>query len=375
MITQCYDMVILGAGVAGLGLARSLSTHRLRVMVISYKKAGEASPRAAGILDPFLEIKSPSHPLLSLNLKAFEEFSNFARQIQEDSGRDPGYRKLGMIYYGFSPFEKTELTRRFTWQKRTPIQVQKISADLLQIKEPASNFENVSALFYPSFGRVLARDFMQALRKSCEKKGVHILEAFQEPHWIKAGNQIKSVIANGRRWTFRSCVDARGSWAGQFAPTIRKPIEPVRGQILIVRLKKTKIQHILHTLTGGYVVPWHDNLYLIGSTIERAGFRPQVTGKGIQDIFKEVTRLVPNIQEGQILQKWAGLRPSSEDGLPLIGSTSIKNLYLCAGLYRSGILLGGYVGKLLANGLLTGRMPSELNPFSPLRLLSSRAVL
>jgi D-amino-acid dehydrogenase len=62
---------------------------------------------------------------------------------------------------------------------------------------------------------------------------------------------------------------------------------------------------------------------------------------------------------------WSGLRPFAEGGRCLIGPTRIKGLFLATGYYRSGILIGPIVGKLLAEGIASGKFSPLLKPFFP----------
>ncbi len=61
----------------------------------------------------------------------------------------------------------------------------------------------------------------------------------------------------------------------------------------------------------------------------------------------------------RIHDAWAGLRPGSPDGLPMLGATSLKGYYAATGHYRDGIMLAP-VTALVMTQLLTGKKP-ELN--------------
>ena len=64
---------------------------------------------------------------------------------------------------------------------------------------------------------------------------------------------------------------------------------------------------------------------------------------------------------------WAGLRPGSPDGLPILGATSLPGYYAATGHYRDGILLAPITAQLMTQ-LLTGCTTDfDLTPFSPLR--------
>jgi hypothetical protein len=62
---------------------------------------------------------------------------------------------------------------------------------------------------------------------------------------------------------------------------------------------------------------------------------------------------------------WSGLRPDTEDHLPLLGEIpSVRRLVLATGHFRSGILLAPITGEAIAELLATGSSTVDLAPFS-----------
>jgi glycine oxidase len=75
---------------------------------------------------------------------------------------------------------------------------------------------------------------------------------------------------------------------------------------------------------------------------------------------------MPTLAEAELLAHWAGLRPQSSDGRPLMGRhPSVANLYLASGHFRNGILLAPATAELVAAGVLGGA-PDQLGlAFAP----------
>jgi len=69
----------------------------------------------------------------------------------------------------------------------------------------------------------------------------------------------------------------------------------------------------------------------------------------------------------RVAESWAGLRPGTPDGLPIIGPGAAPGLFHATGLYRSGILLGPLVGEAAARLALGAAPDVDLAPFSPAR--------
>jgi len=100
---------------------------------------------------------------------------------------------------------------------------------------------------------------------------------------------------------------------------------------------------------------------LVGATVEAPGFRHEVrrnaTVAGTLQLLNAACQLLPDLKDAPILDQWAGLRPGTPDGLPILGSTPIKNLYVATGHYRNGILLAPITAKLMTDCILNGVEP------------------
>ena len=70
------------------------------------------------------------------------------------------------------------------------------------------------------------------------------------------------------------------------------------------------------------------------------------------------------------VEAWAGLRPATPDGLPLIGALpGLDGIYLATGHGMLGVTLAPATANLLAPLVLEGHAAPELTPFHPARRL------
>ncbi len=107
---------------------------------------------------------------------------------------------------------------------------------------------------------------------------------------------------------------------------------------------------------------------VIGATIENVGFDKTIHPVNIARLHAAAAELLPPLATAPQLQTWAGLRPATSDGLPLLGPLANQPHHLLAtGHFRDGILLAPATAHLIAQ-LLTNEPPSiNLTPFSPTR--------
>ena len=107
---------------------------------------------------------------------------------------------------------------------------------------------------------------------------------------------------------------------------------------------------------------------IIGATIEDAGFDTTVHPADIASLQAKAAALLPPLASAAVLESWAGLRPATPDGLPLLGPLRGEPRHLlAAGHYRNGILLAPATARVLAD-LATGVAPAlDVTAFSPAR--------
>ncbi|HEV2084170.1 MAG TPA: FAD-dependent oxidoreductase, partial [Gemmatimonadales bacterium] len=94
--------------------------------------------------------------------------------------------------------------------------------------------------------------------------------------------------------------------------------------------------------------------------------QPEVTPDGIARIFAATMALCPGLVRGKLRRTWAGLRPVTPDGLPIIGpEPRLPGLWYATGHGRNGILMAGITGVLVRQ-LLDGQQPlKDLRVLSP----------
>ena len=367
---QKYDAIILGSGIAGLGAAYALVRRGKKVLIISSKipLKGESTPASAGILDPFLESASPKHPFFKLKKKAFLKLPRQFREIERESGIKTGYAQTGMFFTALNLAEEQKLKSRLAMHKPAGIPVKWIGRVQALRYWPYLGENIRGVLFYPTLGRVFPAQFQHALSRIVRRRGATILGIKGRVSLLVEKRQASGVIIDKKKINALSVINAGGSWADQMRfSKLRFPIFPVRGQILLVRGNTKKLKTVAHSAGGIYIVPWAPGTCLLGSTVERVGFKASVQASVLKSIHREAAEMIPALKGCKPIKNWAGLRPCSKDHLPLLGKTAIRGYYMASSYYRSGIVISLYAGELLADGIFGKGFSKELEPFSPLR--------
>ena len=117
------------------------------------------------------------------------------------------------------------------------------------------------------------------------------------------------------------------------------------------------------------MVPWDDSRVVVGATRETgSGFEPRPTVQGVQKVLEEAVRVAPGLAGAEIREIRVGLRPYTIDGAPVLGSVpGVDGVLLATGHGPSGLQLGPYSGKLVADLAMGLAAKMDLQPFSVAR--------
>jgi glycine/D-amino acid oxidase-like deaminating enzyme len=113
---------------------------------------------------------------------------------------------------------------------------------------------------------------------------------------------------------------------------------------------------------------------LLGSTMERSGFECHVTNEGLAQIFRGAARHLPALMHAAVLRTWAGLRPTTPDGRPIVGGDpEIDHLWYATGHGRNGVLLAALTGEVIGDLVSAGKTSVDLTGWDPNRLSTAEA--
>ena len=363
------EVVIIGGGVIGLTIARALSVRGVRdICLIERSRLGaEASFAAAGMLLPQVEAATKGD-LFTLACQSRDSYASFAAALHDETGIDVELDTTGTLYLALNDDDQVEIEKGYYFQSRAGLAVDLLTATAARDLEPCISNETRGALLFPKDIQVENRRLLNALANSINNRGVITITETNVDSLIIDRNRLTGVQTSRGTISCSTVVVAAGTWSGHIKHT-HAPIEPVRGQMVCLEAKPHLTRHIIFSRRG-YLVPRHDGRLLAGSTSEQAGFAKCVTAGGISTILRNAHEISPAISNLPIVDTWAGLRPRSPDGLPVLGPcVEIDGLFYATGHYRNGILLAPITGELISEAIVEGVTSPLLAPFSPERFL------
>jgi glycine oxidase len=366
------DVIIIGAGVIGLTIARALRQRGVReVMLIERGRPGaEASWAAGGILAPQVDADH-SDDLFRLACASRDLYPAFAAALNEETGIDVELDRSGTLCLGFTPRDEGELRRRYEWQASEGLQVEWLSGHEARRLEPCLSRNVACALRLPNDFQVENRHLVRALVSANERLGVRLVTDCAVSALMIEDEKVRGVETSSGFVAAPIVVVAAGAWSslidspGLSLPSIQ--VEPVRGQMLCFEARPQITRHVIYT-SRGYLVPRRDGRLLAGSTVEHVGFDKQVTDDGIKAIRAMALEIAGAIAGLTLVDSWAGFRPRAKDELPVLGPREeAAGLFYATGHYRNGILLAPITGEVIAGAIVRDVVPADLSAFSPNR--------
>ncbi|HTK55414.1 MAG TPA: glycine oxidase ThiO [Gemmatimonadales bacterium] len=345
---------MIGGGAVGAACARELAARGRQVLVLDRgTEEGQAWRAAAGMLAAQTD-GGADDPLYELGLAGRELIYALAPELEEATGIKLELRQDGIAKLGLTDEDVSSLKSKVAWQRQQGHLIDWLDATETRTRYPWAG-KALGALWAPHDGAIDPRKLVEALLSDAKTRGARI-EGGPVVSLLREGDRVAGVQTASGTWRADQVVIAAGAWSGRIEGLPRPlSVEPVRGQMAAFPWPKGTEEAIIQG-AGVYIVPRGDEA-IVGSTMEASGFRAETTPAGLASLFARASALVPALAHLEVRRTWAGLRPGTPDGLPIIGrEPRTEGLWYATGHGREGILLSVVTGRLIAQ-LITGETP------------------
>ncbi len=407
------DVVVVGGGIIGLCIAYYLHREGGNVVVVDRGAMGEGCSFAnAGLVAPshFIPLASPgivakglrwmlhpespfyirprldwnliswlwkfrrsaAHSMVQLHKKPLKEFLEFSRVLFRDLCRadlfDFEWSERGLLMLYLTGAGERDLRGLYRQARELGVSAQFLTREQLArllgpIRTPAPG-----GLFFPEDAHLDPGAFVKGMARYLSGRGVRFIEYAAVQKLIHRKNRVEALQLENGRVRARQVVLAAGSWTPQLtAPMdLDVPVQPAKGYSLTFPWEKPVFTvPMILTETKIAVTPFQRRLRFAG-TLELAGLQLKINHRRIRAIRKGVQKYLPELepfsrQKGQL---WAGLRPCTPDGLPIVGRVpAYPNLIIATGHAMIGISLATGTGKVVADMVLERSPEICIHPF------------
>jgi glycine oxidase len=339
------DVAIAGGGIIGLSLGLELRRRGLSVAVIERQQAMSSASWAAGGM---LAVHDPQNPpeLLPLSLLSWELYPAFLGRIEELSRRKVPLRTHRAMQH--------VVADRWVENGSRTGAGGLVTAE--EIAEFAPGLDACGHIFeWLEEGSLDPNDLRDALPAAFAEAGGTLLEetAMLSVESVNGGVLVETTR---ERISAAMFVNCRGAWSGEEAGAPARglrglPVMPVKGQMANLRCEPERLRCVVRA-PGIYLVPRGDGRVTIGATIEHVGFDETVQEPSIRRMAEAAMRLLPEAEAPAQMDMWAGLRPGTPDGLPILGSAEKEHCWHATGHYRDGILLAPVTAHVMAQAMI-----------------------
>jgi glycine oxidase len=353
-VSPASDVVVIGGGVIGAAAGRELALAGRRVTIIEPgDTAGQAWRAAAGMLAPQIEADA-NDPLLELALAGREHYASLSAALLDSIGIDIGLWQEGIARVASSEAEAAELQAKVGWQQQQGYVSEWLGVEEVHRRWPWLG-PTTGALWASRDGALDPELLVKGLLSDAERLGA-VVVSDRVVRVDRVGDRVTGVSGAAGEYAAGEVLVAAGAWSGLLEGLPRTlPVQPVRGQMAALPWPVSVPRTIVYN-KDCYLLARASEA-ILGSTMEQVGFKPEVTQAGLARIFAATMLLYPGLMRAKVRRTWAGLRPMTPDGLPIIGGEPLlRGLWYATGHGRNGILLAGITG-LVVRQLLSGDEP------------------
>jgi D-amino-acid dehydrogenase len=414
MQTPDVDLAIVGGGIVGLSCALHAALRGRSVALIdpadaparaSFGNAGVISrgslfpvagpglwrnlARYASNADPALQLRYRSLPAAGPWLRRFLDHANEAAWRRAAAALDPltaasfdehlhladvaGARDL-IARHGYLKLYRTEAAFAGSALEREILGIHKVrtevlNADEVASAEPALTRRFARGLLFTESGSVAhPGELVARYRAALSGLGARMVEARCER--LEPGADVVLVGWSGGTLLARQAVLAAGAWSDALARRLgyRFPLAAERGYHRHYRVTRNLTRPV-HDTGGAYVLsPMGETVRLLsGIEIAKPDDPPNP-----RQLVRVLPEAAATLALGEPVEPapWCGSRPSTPDGLPVIGrAPRHPNLIFAFGHGHIGLSTGPVTGRIVADLADQRSAPLPVEPFAPERFL------
>jgi len=353
------DCIVVGGGVIGLLTARQLFLEGVDVLLIEKGwLGGESSWAGGGIVSPLYPWRYDD----SVNVLAERSkkiYPELIKKLTEESGQDCELITSGLFTVTESQQEIGDWAKKWSVNAKFINDIDSIRA----IEDKVGDVVN-QGLWMPDVMQVRNPKLVNALKFSCEFLSIPFIEQTAVEEIVINNDKVCGVRTQQDTIFADKVIIASGAWSAKFSATESVvDVIPVKGQMIMYKGEPDLVKRIVLS-EGHYIIPRKDGRILAGSTLEKIGYDKTISTDALAELHQAAIELIPLLDDLTVERQWAGLRPGTKKGIPYICQHDVvENLYVHAGHFRNGIVLGAASAEMMTDIVLGRDARYDVKPY------------
>jgi sarcosine oxidase subunit beta len=351
------EIVIIGGGVLGLGIAYQLARRGLTDVVVlerGYLAEGASGRNGGGVRMQWST---------ETNIRLMQESIALCARFAQEIGINIWFRQGGYLFLARSDAERIKMERNVALQNRCGVPTRMLSPEEARDLVPELDVRGVVCASYnPKDGVLFPWPFLWGYAERAEALGaqVHLFTNVERVD-VEPGGAGFCVYSNRGPIRARRLINAAGAWSPAVARLVglELPNRPHRHEICSTEPLKPFLTPMVSLLSSGLyfsqsmrgeivtgiTVPDHDDgTVKLGSRL-----------RFLRTLARDLVPLVPRLRDVKVLRQWAGPYDVSPDGRPILGEPpGLPNYFLACGFVGHGFMMAPVMAKLYAEWLTGG---------------------
>jgi glycine/D-amino acid oxidase-like deaminating enzyme len=399
-IPESTDVVIIGAGIAGISAAWFLQQAGLRVVVCEKGiVAGEQSSRNWG----WIRQQGRDQSELPIVMESMRLWQEIADQLDSDIG----YQREGSLYLCENEADMAKHDRFMSFAPAYGLDTTRLNRRQLKALVKGCPQHWQSALYTSDDGRAEPSLAVPAMARTLVDRGVSIIENCAAEKILTQNQRVTGVLTEHGEIGATSVLCAAGAWStfllrgcGIRLPqlTVKASVARTAPAPLIFNGNAAgSTISFRRRLDGGYTVASSDYLEilpsaghlrfvkdflpLLGSSLGKLRIRiPELTvganftrhrtlnpipsAKTIARIKQRLGERVPALRDIELVEAWSGMIDALPDVIPVLDwADPIDGLFISTGFSGHGFGIGPAAGKIMANLIQNNTVEYDLTRF------------
>ena len=359
------QVVIIGGGVMGLGLAYQLALQGVTDVLVleqGYLCAGASGRNGGGVR---MQWGTPSH--VELARRSLELMKGFAREL----GINIWLRQGGYLFLARSPEVARRLERSVQVQTRLGLRTELISPDAARGRVAGLTATGVQlAAFNPDDGVIFPWPFLWGYTRAARARGVRV-ETFTKVSGLTVSQgQVRAVRTDRGEVACEQVVVASGAWSGEVSRLagVTLPSHPQRHEILSTEPLKPFVGPLVSVLDSGLYFSQSMRGELVGGMgdpDDPPGLRMGSSTRFLARFSHALLEQLPLLGAVRVLRQWAGCYDVTPDNNPILGRTpGLDNLLQLSGFVGHGFMMAPAVTERMAAWMAKGESDELFTRFS-----------